>query len=172
MGNAPCGRDALELTGQVEPAAVLIDLCLPDGPGLDLGRRMLARRPGLHLVGLSTDEGRAVVPGLARAGFGGCVSKHSGIARIIAALRPGGAGVWETIEPWRRASASPTGHAGLERLTRRERKVLALVAQGLRSQTIADHLDVELNTVRSHVQMILSKLQVHSRFEAAMFALR
>ncbi len=59
-----------------------------------------------------------------------------------------------------------------EQLTAREREVLALLSRGATSQTIADALGIAPNTVRTHVQNILSKLQVHSRLEAVAFAVR
>lgn len=62
--------------------------------------------------------------------------------------------------------------AALERLTRREREVLALVAEGLDSEEIAERLTLSLATVRNHVQNILSKLGVHSRLEAAVLYVR
>ena len=59
-----------------------------------------------------------------------------------------------------------------EQLTSREVEVLQLLAEGASSIQIADQLHVSPNTVRTHVQGILSKLQVHSRLEAAAFAVR
>lgn len=57
-------------------------------------------------------------------------------------------------------------------LTPREREVLALLVQGADGRTAASTLGISLNTVRTHVQSILTKLQVHSRLEAATFAVR
>lgn len=165
VGSAGCGRDAVDALVAFDPTTALIDLCLPDGSGRALGREMRGRAPDLRLVALSTHEDRAMLRTLPRAGFIGCVSKQSGIDRIVAALDPcEPAGVWEVTLP---ARAERTAReADLERLTRREREVLSLLSQGFRSQMIADHLAVEMTTVRSHVQTILTKLQVHSRFEA------
>ena len=62
--------------------------------------------------------------------------------------------------------------AALERLTRREREVLALIAEGLDSKEIAQRLTLSMTTVRNHVQNILDKLGVHSRLEAAVLYVR
>jgi DNA-binding NarL/FixJ family response regulator len=168
-GSAASGGEAMDALGALSPTAALIDLRLPDGPGLAFGRQMRSRIPGLRLVALSTDEDRAVLRTLPRAGFSGCVSKQSGVARIVAALNPcERAGVWEATGPAR--TERTARDADLDRLTRREREVLSLLSQGFRSQLIAERLEVELTTVRSHVQMILTKLQVHSRFEAVVLA--
>ena len=59
-----------------------------------------------------------------------------------------------------------------EQLTPRERQVLALLVQGASGEAISKPLGISPNTVRTHVQSILTKLQVHSRLEAAAFAVR
>jgi two-component system nitrate/nitrite response regulator NarL len=59
-----------------------------------------------------------------------------------------------------------------QQLTPREREVLALLVEGLSGVVIANRLGISRNTVRTHVQSILTKLQVHSRLEAATFAVR
>ncbi len=57
-------------------------------------------------------------------------------------------------------------------LTPREREVLGLLARGWSGANIARHMAISVNTVRTHVQSVLTKLQVHSRLEAAAFAVR
>jgi two-component system nitrate/nitrite response regulator NarL len=71
-------------------------------------------------------------------------------------------------------SSAPDRETGLlvRQLTPREREVLVLLAEGAASKTIAARLGVSANTVRTHIQSILTKLQVHSRLEAAAFAIR
>lgn len=59
-----------------------------------------------------------------------------------------------------------------EQLTKRERDVLRMLVEGARSEAIAKRMSISPNTVRTHVQNILTKLQVHSRLEAAAFAVR
>ena len=59
-----------------------------------------------------------------------------------------------------------------DQLTSRERDVLELLAEGLHTDAVADRLRISRNTVRTHVQSIFAKLQVHSRLEAATFAVR
>lgn len=65
-----------------------------------------------------------------------------------------------------------TGHAVGSELTKREREVLGLVAEGLSNRAIADRLVVSLHTVRNHVQSALTKLDAHSKHEAALVAQR
>ena len=63
-------------------------------------------------------------------------------------------------------------HLIVDQLTAREREVLAMLVEGASSQDIARRLFVSLHTVRSHVQSVLTKLQVHSRLEAVAFAVQ
>lgn len=65
-----------------------------------------------------------------------------------------------------------TDRQAIERLTRREREVLQLLAEGLDSQPIADRLHITLRTERNHIANILTKLDVHSQLQAVVFALR
>jgi two-component system NarL family response regulator len=71
----------------------------------------------------------------------------------------------------KRQEERPTGVV-VPRLTEREREVLRLVARGMANKEIARTLFISENTVKNHVRNILDKLQLHSRMEAAMFAVR
>lgn len=65
-----------------------------------------------------------------------------------------------------------TDRQAIDRLTRRERGVLQLLAEGLDSQAIADRLHITLRTERNHIANISTKLDVHSQLQAVVFALR
>ena len=71
----------------------------------------------------------------------------------------------------KRQGERPTG-VGAPRLTDRELEVLRLVARGMANKEIAHQLFISENTVKNHVRNILEKLQLHSRMEAAMYAVR
>jgi two-component system nitrate/nitrite response regulator NarL len=75
-----------------------------------------------------------------------------------------------------RSSTRRTGRSDeallADQLTRREREVLMLLVEGLSGAAIARRLRISSNTVRTHIQSILTKLQVHSRLAAATFAVR
>ena len=108
-----------------------------------------------------------------KAGFHGYLTKQTEAERFTHALRSIEGG--QTVFPQRQIGRNRerTGDELLaEQLTTREIEVLQLLAEGASSGHMAEQLDVSPNTVRTHVQGILSKLQVHSRLEAAAFAVR
>jgi two-component system nitrate/nitrite response regulator NarL len=154
----------------------LVDLGLPDQDGLDVGKMILKRCPGVKVVALTAlDSPRTVDEALA-AGFHGYLTKDTPMSGFADALRSIIDG--QVVAPRRFGSASsrrsgmPDGSFVGDHLTGRERDVLALLVQGADSRAIASALGMSPNTVRTRVQGILTKLQVHSRLEAATFAVR
>ena len=112
-----------------------------------------------------------------KAGFRGYVAKDAPLRSVVKAIRSGLEGRVAVIPPSRSAGAPPPDRSSpvtlmASGLTAREREVLALIVDGSGSVEIAERLGITTNTVRTHVQGILTKLQVHSRLEAAAFAVR
>jgi len=170
------GSEAAEAVLRECPDLALVDLGLPDQGGLAVGTMILERCPGAKVVALTAlSDPRAVQEAL-RAGFHGYLTKDTPVARFANALRSILDG--QVVVPHRlgpasaRVSGTSDGGFLAEQLTPRERDVLALLVQGAGSDAIASGLGISPNTVRTHVQSILTKLQVHSRLEAATFAVR
>ena len=153
---------------------VLLDLGLPDRSGLELGRDILEELPETKVVALTALEDERSVQDALKAGFHGYLTKQTEAERFTAraAERP------RTARRCSRNGRSVGAGSGraiellAEQLTTREIEVLQLLAEGATSGQMAEQLYVSPNTVRTHVQGILSKLQVHSRLEAAAFAVR
>lgn len=157
------------------PDMVLLDLGLPDRSGLDLGRDILQELPETKVVALTALEDEKSVQDALRAGFHGYLTKQTEADLFRRALRSVQDG--QAVFPhWLGTPVSRGERSGsqlmAEQLTTRECEVLQLLAEGASSGQIAEQLHVSPNTVRTHVQGILSKLQVHSRLEAAAFAVR
>jgi two-component system, NarL family, nitrate/nitrite response regulator NarL len=170
------GSEAAEAVERECPDLALIDLGLPDQGGLGVGRMILERCPRAKVVALTAlSDPRAVEEAL-RSGFHGYLTKDTPVGRFANALRSILDG--QVVVPHRlgpasvRPSETSDGALLAEQLTPRERHVLALLVQGAGSHAIASGLGISPNTVRTHVQTILTKLQVHSRLEAATFAVR
>jgi two-component system, NarL family, nitrate/nitrite response regulator NarL len=111
------------------------------------------------------------------AGFHGYLTKDTDLPKLVDAMRVTLEG--HTVVPTHLAQGpravrgrQDPATALAELLTQREREVLALLVNGHGSGHISDVLGISTNTVRSHIQNILPKLQVHSRLEAAAFAVR
>ncbi len=146
--------------------------------GIDVGARIVELQPQAIVLALTAiDDQRFVAPVL-QAGFSGYLTKGLRIAGLVSAITAALEG--QLVTP-----GLSTGSGGASRtrtqqhvellastLTPREREVLAHLADGENGQEIAREMSISVHTVRTHVQSILAKLQVHSRLEAAMFAVR
>jgi DNA-binding NarL/FixJ family response regulator len=135
---------------------------------------MLAERPRLKVVAVTALPDTDAVTEAIRMGFSGYVTKDTPLSQFVASVRSVLAGqVVVTHRPAHRLTLADDGEAFLlHQLTRRERDVLALLMEGAGPADIAGRLSVSRNTVRTHVQNILMKLQVHTRLEAVAFASR
>jgi two-component system, NarL family, nitrate/nitrite response regulator NarL len=177
IGRVGTAAEAVTVVLRDEPDVVLIDLGLPDAPGVEAGREILEARPDTVLVALAASDDRRESAVALRAGFRGYVPKHAHLRSVVKVIRQGLDGRVAVIPPSSPSTPTvddPRSTASLmaSGLTIREREVLALIVAGAGSVEIARRLDISTNTVRTHVQGILTKLQVHSRLEAAAFAVR
>jgi len=173
VGPAGTVAEAVAAAAREPPDLVLLDLGLPDGDGLDAARAILAADPGIVVVALTAATDPRAVSEAVKAGCRGYVSKDARIPAVIGAIRGALDGRVVTVRPPR--SSTRNGSAAdlmTSGLTEREREILELIVAGAGSRTIADRLHISTNTVRTHVQSVLTKLQVHSRLEAAAFAIR
>lgn len=178
VGIATKAPDALALLRATRPGLVLVDLELADADGVQLGLRILSERPATKMVGLSGTDSPNMIREVIQAGFHAYLTKDVPGVQLINSIRAALAG--QVTIPHRLASAAAGARSPIQRetdliighLTRREAEVLALLVEGAHTQEIAAHLSLSANTVRTHIQSILGKLGVHSRLEAATFAVR
>ncbi len=176
VGVVPTGGEAVSFVERSMPDVILMDLALPDESGLVTGRRILERWPEAKILALTALADRAAVDEAVRFGFRGYLTKDTPVARFVNSVRSVADGhlvLPLRLAPFSRRSRADEDVALLaEQLTTREREVLALLVQGADGRMVANALGISRNTVRTHVQSILTKLQVHSRLEAATFAVR
>jgi len=168
------GTAAVAAARTTVPDVVVMDIGLPDQSGLAAGRSILDERPDAKLLALTALNDRATADEALRLGFRGYLTKDTPVEQFTSAIQAVMDG--QLVLPYRLAHAarrSPDNAAVLaEQLTARERQVLELLVQGAAGRMIATTLAINNNTVRTHIQSILTKLQVHSRLEAAAFAVR
>jgi DNA-binding NarL/FixJ family response regulator len=178
VGLAATAEEALERCRRDRPDLVLLDLGLPGAGGLAVGRAILEELPDTRVVALTALRDPRMVKEALRSGFHGYLTKDLPVSRFMDALRAALADQVVVPQPLARAASGrdhgPDTPESLlaQHLTPREREVLALLARGASSHAIAKELAITHNTVRSHVQNILNKLQVRSRLEAVAFAIR
>jgi DNA-binding NarL/FixJ family response regulator len=159
---------------------VLMDYRLPDGTGAEAARSIKARWPDARVVMLTAVADDETVLESIQAGADGYLTKDRAVEDVVATVRDAAAG--ETLLPrsvilgiaQRVAIARDRGpeRPSYEPLTARELEVLHALAEGMTTPVICERLDISRNTLRTHVQNIMTKLHVHSKLEAVAVALR
>jgi DNA-binding NarL/FixJ family response regulator len=172
-------REAHEDGPEVDVA--IVDLELPDGFGTEFVAELLADSPNAQVMVLSAFSDKGTLALAVEAGAAGVLHKSSRIDDITDAVRRLRSGEQllsqrEVIEAVRyvsrtRSEARET-QLMVAKLTPRERDVLQALAEGLSDKEIAERLFVGIGTVRSHTTSLLSKLEVRSRLQALVFAVR
>lgn len=157
---------------ETRPDVVLMDLVLPGADGVEAARLLLAQRPNTRIVLLTGMAGRSAVHDAISAGCVGYLEKQASTPDLIAAVRRAHAGelvlAADDLQQLLASRAAPS----TERLTDRETEVLRLLDDGLSNRAIAERLVISIDTVRTHVQRVLTKLDAHSRLEAVAEARR
>jgi DNA-binding NarL/FixJ family response regulator len=180
VGEAVDGQDALARLGQWRaegeplPDVVLMDLQMPRMGGIEATEAIAREHPTVKVVVLTSfGEVERVHTALA-AGAAGYLLKDAEPAEVLAAIRAAADGEVHldaaVARQLTRRLAGP--QVGLAALTTREREILVLVAHGHSNRDIADRLVISERTARTHVSNVLAKLQLPSRTQAALLAIR
>ena len=173
VGEAADGREAVERAEELQPQVVLMDLLMPVMTGVEATREIKAKHPDIEVVALtSVLEDRLVIDAV-EAGAAGYLLKETGPETLFEAIRAASRGeVRLDPKAQKRLIREVRTPEMRESLTARETDTLRLVAKGLTNRDIAGELGVSEVTVKTHVSSILSKLNLHSRTQAALFALK
>jgi DNA-binding NarL/FixJ family response regulator len=176
VGEASDGAEAIEQAQRLEPDVILMDLVMPGLDGIGAMRQLRVRSPRSRVIVLTSFlEDERVLPAI-QAGAAGYLLKNVAPAELARAIRAAHAGE-AIIDP---TAAARLVHAIAddarprieqpERLTRRERDVLELIARGRSNKRIALELGISEKTVKTHVGHLLAKLGVTDRTQAAVMA--
>ncbi len=184
VGEAGDGAEAVEKAAESLPDIVLMDVRMPRSSGIEACRAIkdVAPSAGIIIVTMS-DEEEDLFEAI-KAGASGYLLKDIPLDQVAEAVRsvhcgqslisPSMAGklLTEFASLASRDIEEPPQQVPVPKLTDRELQVLKLVARGMNNRDIAKELYISDNTVKNHVRNILEKLQIHSRMEAVMVAVR
>jgi DNA-binding NarL/FixJ family response regulator len=178
VGEAGDGAEAVRVTIAAEPDVLLLDLVMPTVDGVDAIGRLRRHGSATRILVLTSFVAEDQVIPAIRAGADGYLLKDVDPLELAEAIRavsrgesmlapPAAAAVMAAV-----SGSEPAVHPEIERLTARERQVLAGMGRGLTNRQLADELFVSEKTIKTHVSNILMKLGLADRTQAALFAVR
>ena len=180
VGQAGDGAEAVRLVGELRPDVVLMDIRMPGTDGLAATRAIAAdeRLTDVRVIVLTTFELDEYVFEALRAGATGFLVKHTEPAELIRALRTVAAGeallspgvTRRLIAEFAGRAKEPPASSSLDSITAREREIVALVAQALSNDEIAERLFLSPATVKTHVNRAMTKLGVRDRAQLVVLA--
>jgi len=186
VGQASDGTEAIAVAGEALPDVVLMDIRMPKITGIEACRATKEVAPSAKIVMLTISDEEEDLFEAIRAGASGYLLKDIPLDEVAEAVRavhggqslinPSMAGKllseFATLAKRDDEEEERVQHVAAPKLTDREMEVLKLVARGMNNRDIAKELFISENTVKNHVRNILEKLQIHSRMEAVMIAVR
>lgn len=175
VGVGSHGADAGRLVDQHRPRVLLLDFDMPDETGVEIARRVRVAHPDTMVVMVTGSSDDTTLLAAIEAGCSGFLTKDRAAADVATAVRAAAAGE-ALISPAQLARLLPRltrGHRdSKDVVSERELQVLEMMATGSSNREIAAELFLSVNTVRNHVQSILTKLDAHSKLEAVAIAVR
>jgi RNA polymerase sigma factor (sigma-70 family) len=179
VGEAGSGREALMACERLDPDLVILDIRLPDQPGVDVCRQIVERWPRIKVIMLTSYANDDLITEAILAGAAGYVLKQVGneeLLRAIDAIRHGEAlldpQVTQRVLQRMRQTERLLDASAFRDLSERELEVLFLVSQGKSNREIAEVLGLSEKTVRNHVSNLLEKLGKSNRIELATYAVK
>ena len=180
VGEAGDGVEGTALAETAAPDVVLLDVRMPKRSGIEACLAIKQAVPSAKIIMLTVSDEEADLYEAVKSGASGYLLKDSSIEEVAQAIRVVADGqslispsmAIKLIDEFKQMSRPERETGPALRLTERELDVLRLVAQGHSNKEIAARLFISENTVKNHVRNMLEKLQLHSRMEAVMYAVR
>ncbi len=181
VGEAADGRSALRLVEDLSPDVVIMDISMPELNGIDATRQITAKHPGVKVIALSMHYDKQFVSEIFKAGASGYLLKDCAFDEMEHAIRvvidnktyinPQIASL--VVESLVSQPASTTAKTQtLSLLTKREKEILQLIAEGNSTKQIASQLSVSAKTIESHRRQVMGKLNIRNVAELTKYAIR
>ncbi len=176
VAEAKNGREAIQLTEQLRPDIVIMDISMDDLNGMDATRTIVGKGWGTKVIALSMHADKRFVAGMFEAGAMGYLLKDCAYNELVQAIRQtvsgrtylcsmiSGVVIRDYIQRMRKSEASL--------LSPREKEILQLLAEGSTTKRIADQLKVSVKTVETHRQHVMEKLIIYSIAELTKYAIK
>lgn len=180
VGEADDGIAGTDLATTLAPDVVLLDVRMPRRTGVEACRAIKEAVPSAKIIMLTVSDEEGDLYETVKNGASGYLLKDSSIEEVAQAIRVVNEGqslispsmAVKLIDEFKQMSKPDKQQSTALKLTDRELEVLRLVARGLNNREVAKELFISENTVKNHVRNILEKLQLHSRMEAVMYAMK
>jgi DNA-binding NarL/FixJ family response regulator len=158
MGHATNAASCLAFLQRQIPDVILMDINLPDTSGIDLCKEVKEKYPSIFILGLSTFNQQSFIQKMMDNGASGYVLKNASQKELIEAIEEVSKGkLFLSVEA--AASLRKTNTSSLPLITRREKEVLVLIAEGMTNGEIAEKLFISISTVDTHRKNLLAKFQ-------------
>ena len=180
VGEASDGHEGMQLAVSTAPDVVLLDVRMPQQSGIEACLAIKEAVPTAKIIMLTASDEEADLYEAVKSGASGYLLKDSSIEEVAQGIRVVADGqslispsmAAKLIDEFKTMSRPERSTGPALKLTDRELEVLRLVAKGLSNRDVAQRLAISENTVKNHVRNMLEKLQLHSRMEAVMYAVR
>ena len=180
VAEAGDGEEAVRLTIEHHPDVALVDIAMPKLNGIEATKQIKSLSPSTAILILTAYDDDQYIFALLEAGAAGYLLKSVRGRDLVAAVRSVHAGesvlhpviARKVIDHFSQPAGRPPQGADAEQLTERELEVLRLAAKGLSNRDIAQDLYLSTRTVQTHLSTVFTKMEVGSRTEAVVQALR
>lgn len=172
VGSAGDGRDALARIQDLSPDVAVLDVRMPEMGGIEVARRLTAAGSPTGIILYTAYAERALVMEAIDAGAHGFVLKESALSDLARAVRVVADGRTYVDPVLAGVLAGPGSTDRIPGITKREREVLRLLADGMRNEQIGAELSISPLTVRTHIEKAMAKLEADTRTQAVANALR